>query len=274
MFGDFIPNDYFAKKHQNFNIVTGCNMSGKSTYIRAVALLQIMAQIGSFVPAEYASFPAMQNIFARLSLDDCLQANLSTFAMEMREMAFIQRNVDENSIVIIDELGRGTGTRDGLSIAIAMSEALIQTNALVWFATHFADLARVLGDRPGVLNLHLQSTCSVSEDGKPQLHMLHKVGKSALEGELHYGIQLARSMGLPPAFIDRAEEISREIRRKREANWQTRASQSVIARRKLVLNLYDALQQAMEVGTDEALPGYLRRLQEQFVQRMEEVSNV
>lgn len=106
-------------------------MSGKSTYIRSIALLQIMAQIGSFVPAEYASFPIIHHIFARVSMDDNIESNLSTFSVEMREMAFILRNIDDKSLAIIDELGRGTSTQDGLAIAIAMSEALIQSKASV-----------------------------------------------------------------------------------------------------------------------------------------------
>ena len=134
-------------------------MSGKSTYIRAIALLQIMAQVGCFVPAEYASFNIVHSIFTRMSMNDSVEASLSTFSVEMREMAFILRNVDSKSMVIVDELGRGTSTRDGLAIAIAIAEALIQSKAATWFATHFIELAQVLTDRPGVLNLHLASSC-------------------------------------------------------------------------------------------------------------------
>ncbi|UPK91984.1 hypothetical protein LCI18_002919 [Fusarium solani-melongenae] len=163
MDGGFVPNDYFASESYAFHIVTGCNMSGKSTYIRAVALLQIMAQIGSFVPAKYAAFPIIHSIFARVSLDDNIESNLSTFSVEMREMAFILRNIDDKSLAVIDELGRATSNRDGLAIAIAMSEALIQSKASVWFATHFGDLTRVFAQRPGVLNLHLAATTSTTD---------------------------------------------------------------------------------------------------------------
>lgn len=171
--GGFVPNDYYATEQYCFHVVTGCNMSGKSTYIRAVALLQVMAQIGCFVPAEYAAFSIVHNIFARVSIEDSIEASLFTFSVEMRVMAFILRNVDGKSLAI-DELGRGTSTRNGLAIAIAMSEALIQTQASVWFATHFADLARVLGDRPEVLNLHLAAKSSETSDGLPHLKMLYK----------------------------------------------------------------------------------------------------
>lgn len=117
-------------------------MSGKSTYIRSIALMCVMAQIGCFVPAQYASFPMIHQLFARVSMDDSIEANVSTFASEMRETAFILRNIDRKSLAIIDELGRGTSSRDGLAIALSISEALVETKALVWFATHFTDLGK------------------------------------------------------------------------------------------------------------------------------------
>ncbi|CRK39286.1 hypothetical protein BN1708_001559 [Verticillium longisporum] len=141
---EFVPNDVFSKEEYRFQIITGCNMSGKSTYIRMIALLQVMAQIGCFVPARYASFRIIHHVFARLSTDDSIEGNLSTFSCEMREMAFILRNVEKNSMVIIDELGRGTSTRDGLSIALAMAEALMRSRASVWFVTHYDKLGNVL----------------------------------------------------------------------------------------------------------------------------------
>lgn len=271
MFEDFVPNDYYAAFENCFHIVTGCNMAGKSTYIRAVALLQIMAQIGCFVPAAYASFSVIQNIFARLSFSDNLEANLSTFSVEMREMAFILRNVDDKSLVIIDELGRGTSPRDGLAMAVAMSEALIQSRAFVWFATHFIELYHVLKDRPGVLSLHLASERSISDQGEPQVSLLYKAKSGAVDASRHYGIDLARAIGFPESFTNRAEEIANNIRRRRQANWQNPEAQRLVARRKLVLTLYEALQQASEHGNDRSLPGYLKRLQEEFITRMSEL---
>ncbi|KJZ80100.1 hypothetical protein HIM_00814 [Hirsutella minnesotensis 3608] len=269
----YIPNDYYANEQHSFHVVTGCNMSGKSTYIRTVALLQIMAQIGCFVPAEYAAFPVIHNIFARVSLDDSIEASLSSFAVEMREMAFILRNMDHRSLAIVDELGRGTSTRDGLAIAIAVSEALIEKKASVWFATHFVDLARILAERPGVLNLHLASQSSETPTGLPHLKMLYKATAGALDDEAHYGIHLARAFGLPLSFIQKAEEVARSLRQKREASRQTSESRRLVVRRKLLLNLHAALVQARDSGSEEALPGYLRRLQEEFVHRMEELEN-
>ncbi|KAF5971216.1 hypothetical protein FBULB1_9356 [Fusarium bulbicola] len=274
MNGTFVPNDYYSTEQYCFHIVTGCNMSGKSTYIRAVALLQIMAQIGSFVPAEYAAFPIIHSIFARVSLDDNIESNLSTFSVEMREMSFILRNIDDKSLAVIDELGRATSNRDGLAIAIAMSEALIQSKASIWFATHYVDLTKVLADRPGILNLHLAATTSTTEDGLPHITMLYKATSGAIRGEEHYGINLARAIGLPQSFIVKAEEVAKDIRQKRETTKRSSESTRLVARRKLILNLQDALRQAKDSGSEEALPGYLQRLQEDFVARMEEVDNM
>ncbi|KAL3954271.1 hypothetical protein ACCO45_012227 [Purpureocillium lilacinum] len=267
--GNIVPNDYYASEQHCFHIITGCNMSGKSTYIRAVALLQIMAQVGCFVPAEYAAFPIIHNIFARVSMDDNIEASLSTFSVEMREMAFILRNIDDKSLAIIDELGRGTSTRDGLAIAIAMSEALIQAGASVWFATHFIELAKVLGERPGVLNLHLASTTAETPEGLPHLQMLYKATAGTVNDTEHYGIHLARAMGFPASFINKAEEVANDLRQKREAGRQSSEARKLVARRKLLLNLHDALRQARDAGSEESLPGYLQRLQAEFVARME-----
>ena len=249
-------------------------MSGKSIYIRSVAMLQIMAQIGSFVPAEYASFPIIHNIFARVSMDDNIEGNMSTFSAEMREMAFILRNIDEKSLAIVDELGRGSSVRDGLSIAIAMSEALIQSKASVWFATHFVDLARVLADRPGVLNLHLAAKSSRADNGLPQMTMLYKATAGTVDDGQHYGIDLARTLGLPARFIEKAEDVARDLRERRTANQQSSESKKLQLRRKLILNLHEALLQARDSGSEVALPGYLQRLQEEFIGRMDEIDTM
>ncbi|KAG6002884.1 hypothetical protein E4U21_002706 [Claviceps maximensis] len=272
LYEDFVPNDYYASEQNCFHIVTGCNMAGKSIYIKAAAMLQIMAQIGCFVPATYASFTLIHNIFARVSPCDNLEANLSTFAVEMREMAFILRNVDDKSLVIIDELGRGTSTRDGLAMAIAMSEALIQTKAFVWFATHFVDLVHALEDRPGVVSLHLASERRTSDEGVLRLAMLYKATQGTVDTTEHYGIELARSIGFSEEFTRRAEEVASDIRRRRDQNRQNSEARNVLARRKLVLNLYETLKQAAEHGNDAVLPGYLKSLQEEFILRMNELS--
>ncbi|KAI3392946.1 hypothetical protein diail_4963 [Diaporthe ilicicola] len=267
----FIPNDYYATKQHAFQIITGCNMSGKSTYIRTVAMLQVMAQIGCFVPAQFASFTIIHNLFSRTSTDDSIESNMSTFSVEMRDMAFILRNINDKSLAIIDELGRGTSTRDGLAIAIAMAEALVQSNALVFFATHFTELAQVLQDRPGVLNLHLETETTVADDNIPKMTMLYKVGSGPVQDE-NYGIKLARAIGFPAAFLDRAEEAAGFLRRQAEAKRQSSQSRRLTLRRRLVLNLRETLQQAHDSDMgEETLRNFLRRLQGEFITRMEDI---
>ncbi|KLU84444.1 MutS protein [Magnaporthiopsis poae ATCC 64411] len=144
---NFVPNDYYSSEEYSFLLVTGVNMSGKTTFIKTPAMIQIMAQIGSFVPAQTASVPIIKKIFTRMIKDDCIEENVSAFSQEMREMDFILRNADAKSLVIIDELGRATSTRDGLAMAIAMAEQLLAIGARVVFATHFYELGQDLATR-------------------------------------------------------------------------------------------------------------------------------
>ncbi|GKT89176.1 DNA mismatch repair protein [Colletotrichum tofieldiae] len=264
----FVPNDYYATDDYRFQVVTGCNMSGKTTYIRSITLLQIMAQIGCFVPAEYASFPIAHNIFARVTTDDSIESNMSTFSLEMREMAFILR-----SIVIIDELGRATSTRDGLAIAIAMSEALIQSRAIVWFATHFTELADVLADRPGVLNLRLATHMSTTANDVPKMTMLYKV-ESGKSEESMYGITLAKAMQFPKRFLEVAEQVAISLCQRRERNKQGSEARKMLSRRKLILNLHEHLKQVSQSEMDDSsMRSYLIRLREEFILRMETIEN-
>ncbi|TQS33903.1 hypothetical protein Golomagni_05738, partial [Golovinomyces magnicellulatus] len=268
----FVPNDYYATEQYRFHIVTGCNMSGKTAYIRAIALLQIMAQMGSFVPAEFASFAIVPNLFARVSAEDNSEANLSTFSVEMREMAFILRNVKPNSLIIIDELGRGTSTADGVSIAMAISEALIEKKATVWFATHFTDIAEAFSNCPGVLNLQLQSQRSTDAAGLPNLTMLYTVASGVVDTSQHYGIHLAKAIGMPRTFVERAEEVAEAMRLAKQRRRMNSDTQRASQRRNLILGLHQALVQVKESGPSGELPGYLRRLQEEFILRMEELN--
>ena len=260
----FIANDVYATQQTRFQIITGCNMSGKSTYIRSVALMSVMAQIGCFVPASYAVFPIMRQLFARISMDDNIEANVSTFAAEMRETAFILRNIDRQSMAIIDELGRGTSTRDGLAIAIAIAEALVESRALVWFATHFRDLANIMSERNGVVNLHL--AVDLSENDK--MEMLYRLSNGAVKEE-HYGLKLARVVPLPPNVVEHAQHVAHTL--EQQMKRKSKRSLAVIQarRRKLMLNLKEHLIQAKNGKMDdETLREWLKDLQKEFVIRM------
>lgn len=259
----FIPNDVYATQQSRFQIITGCNMSGKSTYIRSIALMSVMAQIGSFVPARFASFTIIKQLFARISIDDNIEANASTFAVEMRETAFILRNVRRESLVIIDELGRGTSTRDGLAIALAIAEALVQSRALVWFATHFRDLAHIMSERNGVVNKHL-----AVESRRDEMAMLYKLTAGVVQ-EQHYGLQLAKVLPIPADVLEDATIVANKLREQQECRKKASPAVMHARRRKLVLGLKEQLVQAHQgVMVGEVLKRWLKELQHEFVIRM------
>lgn len=261
----YVPNDVYATQQSRLQIITGCNMSGKSTYIRSVGLMAIMAQMGCFVPAQYASIPMTHQLFARISTDDSIEANVSTFAAEMREIAFILRNVERRSLVIVDELGRGTSTADGQAVAVAIAEALLDSRSYVWFVTHFRDLPRILQERAGVVNLHL--AVDVDLDAS-KMRMLYKIS-DGYEQEQFYGIVLARVVDLPREVATVATEVSITLHERNEARKSNKAFLTIARRRKLVLSLREQLIQARDGFLEgEALAQWLKRLQKEFVVRM------
>jgi DNA mismatch repair protein MSH4 len=261
----YVPNDVYATNQTRFQIITGCNMSGKSTYIRSIALVCIMMQIGSFIPATHASLPIIHQIFARTSNEDSIEDSASTFAMEMREMAAILHSIDHNSLAIVDELGRGTSTRDGIAIAIAISEALIDSKSLVWFATHFQDLVKILEGRPGVTSLHMSVT--ISPDAS-SMNMNYRVAEGVVTN-IHYGLAFARVFPFPPDMLSKADEVSTTLEQRLRSG-KARSSIVVMQRkRKLILTLKEHLLQSQEGSLEgEALRSWLSQLQEEFVKRM------
>jgi DNA mismatch repair protein MSH4 len=261
----YIPNDVYATQQNRLQIITGCNMSGKSTYIRSVALMTIMGQTGCFVPAQYASFPMTHQLFARISTDDNIEANVSTFAAEMREVAFILRNIERRSLIIIDELGRGTSTTDGLAVAVAIAEALLDSRAYVWFVTHFRDLPRILEERTGVVNLHL--AVDIAPDAS-KMKMLYKIS-DGYELEKLYGIILAQVVDLPQDITRMAAAVSNALHDRKEARKSNKAFVAVARRRKLILSLREQLIQAKNGLLDsDALRHWLKRLQNELIVRM------
>lgn len=258
----FVPNDAYAAQQSRFQIITGCNMSGKSTYIRSLALMTVMAQIGCFVPAQYASFPIVHQLFARVSTTDEIEANVSTFAAEMREMSFILRNIEPRSMIIVDELGRGTSTTDGLAIAIAIAEALIESHALVWFATHFRDLARIMAERSGVVNLHLAVELSLEAS---KMTMLYRIAEGHVQ-EQFYGLALAQLVALPPKVLEVARMVSEKLAQIAERHQGNTRAVAIARKRNLILRLKEQLLQAKDGNMeDKALRKWLERLQEEFI---------
>jgi len=208
----FVPNDlYLDLERKQFALITGPNMSGKSTFLRQVALVVVLAQMGSFVPAERARIGLVDSIFTRVGAGDRLSRGESTFLVEMKETAKIIDEMTDRSLVLLDEVGRGTSTYDGLSIAWAVTEYLLQgikARPKTLFATHFHELTQLRGDYPRLVNLKI--TIREWEGG---VVFLRKIVPGT--SDRSYGIHAAKVAGLPTHVIKRAEEIlqSLELRR-------------------------------------------------------------
>lgn len=204
----FIANDTYLDSHKNrVSIITGPNMAGKSTYMRQTALIVLMAQIGSFVPADSANIGIVDRIFTRVGASDDLASGQSTFMVEMTEVANILRNATSDSLIILDEIGRGTSTFDGLSIAWAVVEHVCNPRILgakTLFATHYHELTELEGTLDGVNNYCI----AVNEKGD-DIVFLRKIIRGGADKS--YGIQVAKLAGVPDPVIDRAKEIQQEL---------------------------------------------------------------
>lgn len=198
----FVPNDTeLDGEKTRLAIITGPNMAGKSTYIRQVALITLMAQIGSFVPASSATIGVVDRIFTRVGANDDLSRGQSTFMVEMNETANIVNNATARSLVILDEIGRGTSTFDGLSIAWSVAEFLHdKTKARTLFATHYHELTKLATERKGVANYNV-----AVREWNEQIIFLRKIVPGGADKS--YGIQVARLAGLPRQILDRAKDI-------------------------------------------------------------------
>lgn len=204
--GMFVSNDTLLDTENNaISIITGPNMAGKSTYMRQVALITLMAAIGSFVPAKEADISVCDRIFTRVGASDDLASGQSTFMVEMNEVANILRNASKRSLLILDEIGRGTSTFDGLSIAWAVVEYISRSiGAKTLFATHYHELTELEGKLPGVKNY-----CIAVTDHDHEIVFLRKIIRGGADQS--YGIDVARLAGVPEAVIKRAKEIATEL---------------------------------------------------------------
>ena len=202
---EFVPNDLVLDESHDLVILTGPNMAGKSVYLRQVAMICLMAQIGSFVPASEARLPIVDRIFARVGASDMLSAGISTFMMEMLEVATILQRATAQSLIILDEMGRGTSTFDGVSIAWAVAKELAtRVRAKTLFATHYQELTRLVDEIPNAVNLHV----AVKEVGRDVV-FLHRVEPGTATGS--YGVHVARLAGLPERVTEVADRILAEL---------------------------------------------------------------
>ncbi len=206
----FISNDTYLDNDSNrISVITGPNMAGKSTYMRQTALIVLMAQIGSFVPAERADIGIVDRIFTRVGASDDLASGQSTFMVEMNEVSNILRNATANSLLILDEIGRGTSTFDGLSIAWAVIEHIADKKLLgakTLFATHYHELTELEGTMEGVNNY-----CIAVKEKGDDIVFLRKIVQGGADRS--YGIQVAKLAGVPESVIERAKELAEELSR-------------------------------------------------------------
>ena len=204
----FVPNDlYIDNKADRMSIITGPNMSGKSTYMRQAALIVLMAQIGSFVPADSAKISVVDKIFTRVGASDDLTAGQSTFMVEMSEVSDILKNATHDSLVILDEVGRGTSTFDGVSIARAVAEYICSSKKLgckTLFATHYHELIGLENELDGVKNYSI----AVNKHGGT-IRFLRKIVRGGVDES--YGVDVAKLAGLPSKVIARARELLEEM---------------------------------------------------------------
>ena len=204
----FVPNNVYLDTNQNrLSIITGPNMSGKSTYMRQTALIVLMAQMGSFVPASYAKISAVDRIFTRVGASDDLSAGESTFMVEMKEVAEILKYATKDSLVILDEVGRGTSTFDGISIARAVAEHICNARNLgckTLFATHYHELISLEQEMPGIKNYSI-----AVRKGRDGIRFLRKIVPGGTDDS--YGIDVAKLAGLPNKVIERARQLLHEM---------------------------------------------------------------
>ena len=200
----YVPNDCFMDNDTTTLLITGPNMSGKSTYMRQIAIIILMAQMGSFVPAESANIPIIDKIFTRIGASDDLVSGESTFMVEMKEARNALVNATENSLIIFDELGRGAATYDGMSLASAILEYINEhIHALTLFSTHYHELTSLDRKYKSIKNVHVSA---IEEEGK--ITFLHKVKNGAVDKS--YGIHVARLALMPEELLEKANELLKE----------------------------------------------------------------
>ena len=198
------PNDVFAEVGANFVLITGPNMSGKSTYLRQIALTQIMAQIGCFVPATLATLRISDRLFARLDKNDDIEASLSTFTLEIQEMNCILKNLTANSLVLVDEFGRATSHDEGFGICFAACEELLLSKAFTFFATHFVDLTLLSTLYPNVNSI----TFDIEQGSRSVV--THRIRPGTVQMQ-NYGIDLIARTRMPREIITEARSVANRM---------------------------------------------------------------
>ncbi|KAJ3551161.1 hypothetical protein NM688_g4876 [Phlebia brevispora] len=280
--GTVVPNDVYCCDSSCFQIIQGpkyrlielCSTdpasltlwstAGKSTYLRQIGLLTVMAMSGCFVPAEYGSFRTHDALLTRLSNDDDMEKSLSTFANEMASSAMILGIASSNSLILIDELGRGTAPREGVGISHAIAEHLIKLKAFVFFATHFSELVTTLSRQPSVVNLHLSVQRTRQTNANFGMTFQYKIIDGAPEHMEHYGLDLARLADFPDDVLTEARRVSQkltELEKRKEEDSKT----SKIALRTQLTQAYEH-----SALPDDELLTYISKFQTEIMRVLQE----
>jgi DNA mismatch repair protein MutS len=242
----FIANPIAVDPHRRMLVITGPNMGGKSTYMRQTALIVLMAYIGSFIPAENAQIGPIDRIFTRIGASDDLASGRSTFMVEMTETANILNNATANSLVLMDEIGRGTSTYDGLSLAWACAEYLaLKIQSYTLFATHYFELTQLAVDMPELANVHLDAV-----EHEETIRFMHAVQEGAANKS--YGLQVAQLAGVPRSVIEKAKRKLAELESQPVSNTQPHIRQE---QQLNLLNSVDNLRLSLkQVNPDDLTP--------------------
>lgn len=252
--GGFVPNDTVMSPVLNFMMVSGPNGAGKTVYLKQVALIIIMAQIGCFVPCEGAKIPLRDRILSRMGTTDDLENNLSTFMTEMKDNAYIVDFLTKKSLCIVDELGRGTSNLDGLGIALSVAEHLATTPAFTIFVTHYPQLQLLEKMYPGVRNVYLEAQIDVGSPSAGSLHTIHRLKAGTREVSHGYGIAMASQVNFLSRVIVNARELQATVLRLFP---QLEESQKVDTSARTVIQAIAALKGTPTLTADESLRVYL-----------------
>lgn len=274
---EFVPNDLHLDGRKNkLALITGPNMSGKSTYMRQSALIVIMAQLGSFVPCEQATLGICDQIFTRIGASDDLASGQSTFMVEMMEVADIVKYMSHRSLLILDEVGRGTSTFDGLSIAKALVEHIVKSSleTRTLFATHYHELALLSQEYPQILNFHI-----AVEKKKDEILFLHKIMPGATDDS--YGIDVAKLAGIPYSILARARQHLKQLEDQKNKPKKSEYSSQLLLTDHLqeareqenTLQKNELLQDLMNVEIEKLSPLSAFQLLLDFVNRAKETEN-
>lgn len=264
-----ISNDVtIIDKTSRVQIITGPNMSGKSIYIKQFCINVILAQIGMFIPAEFATMKIFKSLFTRIA-NDANKPNLSTFSMEMVEMSFILQNADKDSLIIIDELGRGTGYKDCMALCISIIEKIRNMGATCMFVTHFVGIPKIFQNKPGVFELHMgvSKDNTITEDAKFKI----SPGINWVSG---YGIEMIKKNSLfPDEIIQKAEILSDKIKISKDASMINSELQNLKNKQnKLILNCYEMLNHIVHNVPDNELFAAASQLEDSFIAKYEEIN--